>query len=271
MVPGNDSFMTQIILLGLAEQPDLQLPLFFRFLVMCMVTVLGNLGLVTLIVLNSYLHTPKYFFLFNLSFIDLCYSSAFTPKMLMDFITEKDIISYMGCMSQLFFFFLFDVSECYVLTSMAYDHYHRDHHVAICNPFLYSIAMSPKVYYHLMLGFYLLAFSSAMAHTGCMLRLTFCDANTIDPYLCDILPLLQLSRTGTYIKELVASIAVAIIFHCHHIYLFFYFYFLIFLIFRDGVSFWCIDINLISELWMPKSLNFSSVDFMGRYTSNYND
>ncbi|XP_012520526.1 PREDICTED: olfactory receptor 145-like [Propithecus coquereli] len=207
MAPGNGSSVTEFILVGLTDQPGLQLPLFLLFLAMYVVTVLGNLGLVTLIGLNSHLHIPMYFFLFNLSFIDLCYSSVFTPKMLMNFISEKNIISYTGCMTQLFFFCFFAISETYVLTSMAYDRY-----VAVCNPLLYNIAMSPKVCCNLMLGSYLMAFSGAVAHTGCMLRLTFCDANAINHYLCDILPVLQLSCTSTYINELVVFIAAGIIF-----------------------------------------------------------
>ena len=197
MAPGNGSFVTKFILLGLTNQPDLQLPLFFLFLGVYMVTVLGNLGLIILIALNSHLHTPMYFFLFNLSLIDLCYSSVFTPKMLINFLSKKNIISYMGCMTQLYFFCFFIISECYVLTSMAYDRY-----VAICKPLLYNVAMSPKVCSSLMLGSYLMAFSGAMAHTGCMLRLTFCDANTINHYFCDILPLLELSCISTDISEL---------------------------------------------------------------------
>ncbi|XP_069324868.1 olfactory receptor 8B3-like isoform X2 [Eulemur rufifrons] len=205
MALGNGSFVTEFILVGLTDQPGLQLPLFFLFLIMYMVTVLGNLGLVTLIRLNLHLHTPMYFFLLNLSFIDFCYSSVFTPKMLMNFVSEKNIISYMGCMTQLFFFCFFAISECYMLTSMAYDRY-----VAICNPLLYKIAMSPKMCCSLMLGSYLMAFSGAMAHTGCMLRLTFCDENTINHYFCDILPVLQLSCTSTYVNELVVFIVVGI-------------------------------------------------------------
>ncbi|XP_044775238.1 olfactory receptor 8B3-like [Neomonachus schauinslandi] len=198
MAPGNVSFVTEFILAGLTDLPDLQLPLFCMFLVMYVVTVLGNLCLINLIGLNSHLHTPMYFFLFNLSFIDLCYSSVFTPKMLTNFISRKNIISYLGCMTQLYFFCFFAISECYVLTSMAYDRY-----VAICNPLLYNVVMSPKVCSSLMLGSYLMAFSGAMAHTGCMLRLTFCDVNTINHYFCDILPLLWLSCTSTYVNELV--------------------------------------------------------------------
>ncbi|XP_076968072.1 olfactory receptor 8B3-like [Tamandua tetradactyla] len=201
MDPGNGSFLTEFILVGITDHPDSQIPLFFLFLAMYIITVQGNLGLITLIGLNSHLHTPMYFFLFNLSFIDLCYSSIFTPKMLINFLSEKNIISYQGCMAQLFFVCFFAISECYVLTSMAYDRY-----MAICNPLLYSIAMPPKVCCNLMLSSYLMAFSGAMAHTGCMLRLTFCDANTINNYFCDILPVLQLSCTSTYVNELVVFI-----------------------------------------------------------------
>uniref|UniRef100_A0A8D0YEC4 Olfactory receptor n=1 Tax=Sus scrofa TaxID=9823 RepID=A0A8D0YEC4_PIG len=197
MAPGNGSFMTQFILVGLTDQPDLQLPLFFLFLIMYIITMMGNLGMITLIGLNSHLHTPMYFFLFNLSFIDLCYSSVFTPKMLINIISKKNIISYMGCMTQLYFFSFFGISECYVLTSMAYDRY-----VAICNPLLYNIAVSPKVCSSLVLGSYLMAFFDATTLIGCMLRLTFCDANTINHYLCDIHPLLQLSCTSTYLIEM---------------------------------------------------------------------
>nr|XP_013010895.1 olfactory receptor 8B3-like [Cavia porcellus] len=201
MAPENGSYVTEFVLMGLTDQPDLQLPLFFLFLVMYMVTVLGNLGLITLIGLNSHLHTPMYFFLLNLSFIDLHYSSVFTPKMLMNYLSPKNVISYRGCMTQFYFYCFFIISEIYMLTSMAYDRY-----AAICNPLLYNTAMSPRVCLSLMLGSYLMAFSGAMAHTGCMLRLTFCDANTINHYFCDILPLLELSCTSTYVNELVIFI-----------------------------------------------------------------
>ncbi|XP_047548069.1 olfactory receptor 147-like, partial [Lutra lutra] len=205
MPPENASFVTEFILVGLTDLPYLQLPLFCLFLVTYMVTVLGNLGLVTLIKLNAHLHTPMYFFFLNLSFIDLCYSSVFTPKMLINFTSKRNIISYRGCMTQLYLLCSFGISECYVLTSMAYDRY-----VAICNPLLYNVAMSPKVCSIPMFGSCLVSFLDAMAHTGCMLRLTFCDANTISHYLCDILPLLQLSCMSTYVNELVVFIVAGI-------------------------------------------------------------
>ncbi|XP_004641425.1 olfactory receptor 8B8-like [Octodon degus] len=196
MAPENDSFVNEFILMGLTDKPDIQIPLFFLFLAMCMVTVLGNLGLIALIGLTSHLHTPMYFFLFNLSF---------TPKMLMTFMSKRNVISYRGCMAQLYFFSFFIIAECYTLTSMAYDRY-----VAICSPLLYNTVMSPKVCCSLMLGSYLMAFAGALAHTGCMLRVTFCDANTINHYFCDIFPLLEFSCSSTYVIELGVYIVVGI-------------------------------------------------------------
>ncbi|KAM4828286.1 olfactory receptor 8B3-like [Thomomys bottae] len=205
MMSGNDSLVTEFILAGLTNHPALQRPLFYMFLMVYIVTVVGNLGLITLIVLNSHLHTPMYYFLFNLSFIDLCYSSVFSPKMLMNFVSKKNVISYVGCMTQLFFFLFFVISECYMLTSMAYDRYG-----AICNPLLYKVTMSHQVCSVLSLSSYVMGFAGAMAHTGCMLRLTFCHADVINHYLCDILPLLQLSCSSTYINEVVVLIVVSI-------------------------------------------------------------
>ncbi|XP_032024044.1 olfactory receptor 8B3 [Hylobates moloch] len=204
MVSTNNSLVTEFVLAGLTDHPEFQQPLFFLFLVIYIVTMVGNLGLITLISQNSHLHTPMYYFLFNLSFIDLCYSSVFTPKMLMNFVSEKNIISYVGCMTQLFFFLFFVISECYMLTSMAYDRY-----MAICNPLLYKVTMSHQVCSMLTFAAYIMGMAGATAHTGCMLRLTFCSAN-INHYLCDILPLLQLSCTSTYVNEVVVLIVVGI-------------------------------------------------------------
>ncbi|XP_023439701.1 olfactory receptor 8C8-like [Dasypus novemcinctus] len=203
MAVKNGSFVTEFILMGFTDQPQIQLPLYLLFLVIYVVTVMGNLSLINLICLNSHLHTPMYFFLFNLSFIDLCYSFVFTPKMLMSFNSERNIISFTGCMTQLFFFLLFVNSECYVLTAMAYDRY-----VAICNPLLYTVTMSPHVCSLLMSASYMMGLAGALAHTGCMIRLTFCDSNLINHYMCDIVPLLQLSCSSTYANELMAFIIV---------------------------------------------------------------
>ncbi|XP_010611589.1 olfactory receptor 143-like [Fukomys damarensis] len=202
----NNASVMEFVLMGLTDQPELQLPLFLLFLVNNIVTVVGNLSLIYLICLNSYLHTPMYFFLFNLSSIDLCYSFVCTPRLLMGFVSERNIISFTGCMTQLFFFCFFVNSECYVLTAMAYDRY-----VAICQPLLYTAIMSPRTCSLLMFGCYLMGFAGAMLHTGFMVRLIFCDSNIINHYMCDILPLLQLSCSSTHVNELVSSVVVGTI------------------------------------------------------------
>nr|AAG39866.1 odorant receptor K22 [Mus musculus] len=198
-----NSSVIEFILAGLTDQPGLRMPLFFLFLGFYMVTVVGNLGLISLIGLNSHLHTPMYFFLFNLSVIDFCYSSTIIPKMLMNFISRKNIISHSGCMTQLFFFCFFVVSESFILSAMAYDRY-----VAICNPLMYTVTMSPQVYLLLLLGVYVMGFSGAMAIQELM-NLTFCADNLINHFMCDILPLLELSCNSTFINELVIFIVVA--------------------------------------------------------------
>ncbi|EGV92337.1 Olfactory receptor 143 [Cricetulus griseus] len=189
MTMENDSSVSEFILMGLTDQAELRLPLFVLFLVNYTATVIGNLSLMNLIYLNSNLHTPMYFFIFNLSFIDFCYSLVFTPKMLMSFVLEKNTISFRGCMTQLFFFLFFVNSESYVLTAMAYDRY-----VAICQPLLYKVVMSPKICCLLIFVSYLMGFACAM--------------NLIDHYMCDIFPVLQISCSNTYVNELVSSAVV---------------------------------------------------------------
>ncbi|XP_077901262.1 olfactory receptor 8G1 isoform X1 [Ictidomys tridecemlineatus] len=196
MRPGNHSKVTEFILAGLSEKPELQLPLFLLFLGIYMFTLLGNLGMVTLIGLSSHLHTPMYFLLSSLSLIDLCHSTVITPKMLVNFVTEKNIISYPECMTQLYFFLLFAVAECYMLAAMAYDRY-----VAICSPLLYHVIMSSQTCLSLILGVYIIGVVCASAHTGCMIRIQFCKFDVINHYFCDLLPLLKLSCSSTYVNE----------------------------------------------------------------------
>ncbi|XP_038179482.1 olfactory receptor 143-like [Arvicola amphibius] len=202
----NDSSVTELVFIGLTDQPELQLPLFLLFFVNYTATVVGNLSLMSLICLNSHLHTPMYFFILNLSLIDFCYSSVFTPKTLMSFVSEINTISFRGCMAQLFFFCLFVNSECFVLTAMAYDRY-----VAICRPLLYTVVMSPEACSLLMLASYLMGLSSAIVHTGCIIRLRFCDSKVINHYMCDTFPLLELSCGNSHTNELVSSVSVAVV------------------------------------------------------------
>nr|XP_060463782.1 olfactory receptor 8B12-like isoform X1 [Panthera onca] len=205
MAADNASSVTEFILAGLTDEPELQMSLFFLFLGFYMVTVVGNLGLITLIGLNSHLHIPMYFFLFNLSFIDFSFSTAIIPKMLMSFVSKKNIISYAGCMTQLFFFCFFVFSESYILSAMAYDRY-----VAICKPLLYMVTVSSQVCLLLLLGVYGMGVLGAVAHTGNILFLTFRSDNLVNHYMCDILPLLELSCNSSYINVLIVFIVVTI-------------------------------------------------------------
>ncbi|XP_008584626.1 PREDICTED: olfactory receptor 8B12-like [Galeopterus variegatus] len=205
MAAENSTSVAEFILAGLTDQPGLRIPLFFLFLGFYVVNVVGNLGLITLIGLNSHLHTAMYFFLFNLSFIDFSFSTAIVPKMLMGFVSEENIISYAGCMTQLFFFCFFVCSESFILSAMAYDRY-----IAICKPLRYMVTMSPQVCLLLLLGVYGMGVSGAVAHTGNIMFLTFCADNLVNHYMCDILPLLELSCNSSYINLLVVFIVVTI-------------------------------------------------------------
>ncbi|XP_051012162.1 olfactory receptor 1537-like [Acomys russatus] len=194
---GNHCTVTEFFLAGLSEKPELQLPLFLLFLGICLVTVAGNVGMITLIGFSSYLHTPMYYFLSNLSFTDFCQSTVVTPKMMVNFVTEKNLISYPGCMTQLFFFLTFGIAECYTLAAMAYDLY-----VAICNPFLYNVIMSYQTYTSLISGVHIIGVLCASAHTGFMIRIWFCKLDVINHYFCGLLPLLKLACSNNYINEM---------------------------------------------------------------------
>ncbi|XP_036786216.2 olfactory receptor 151-like [Manis pentadactyla] len=193
----NYSTLTEFVLEGLTDQLELKLPLFLLFLGVYGITVVGNLGMILLITFSSKLQSPMYFFLCNLSFLDLFYSSVVTPKLLGNFVLQQNVISYPECMTQLFFFCVFAIAECFMLSAMAYDRY-----VAICSPLLYNVTMSPKVCNVLVTGVYSVATFGAIAHTTSMIRLPFCGDNLIRHYFCDIFPLLKLSCSSTYLNEL---------------------------------------------------------------------
>ncbi|XP_001501672.5 olfactory receptor 8D4-like [Equus przewalskii] len=193
----NHSRLTEFLLSGLTDQPELQLPLFCLFLGIYIVTMVENLGMISIIGLSSQLHTPMYYFLSSLSFVDFCYSSVITPKMLAGFLCRDKTISYSGCMTQLFFFCIFVISECYMLAAMAYDRY-----VAICSPLFYNVIMSPRVCSLLVAAVFSVGVTDAVIHGGCILRLTFCGTNVIKHYFCDIIPLIKLSCSNTYIDEI---------------------------------------------------------------------
>ncbi|XP_075823706.1 olfactory receptor 8G50-like [Microtus pennsylvanicus] len=195
----NQSTVIEFILDGLTKNPELQLPLFLIFLGVYLVTVVGNLGMIIIIMFSSQLHTPMYYLVSGLSIIDCCQSTAITPKMLLNFVTEKNVISYPECIAQFYFFCAFAVAECYMLAVMAYDRY-----VAISNPLLYNVTMSYQVCLWMIAGVYGMGFISATADAISIMRLLFCKSNIIRHYFCDYFPLLELSCSSTFINEVLA-------------------------------------------------------------------
>ena len=140
MEVGNQTCISEFILLGLSEEVLLQPLLFWFFLFMYLVTFIGNLLIILAIITNSHLHTPMYFFLFNLSFSDICFTSTTIPKMLWNIKTQSKIITYEGCITQIYFFILSAVLDIFLLTVMAYDRF-----VAICHPLHYTVIMNPRL------------------------------------------------------------------------------------------------------------------------------
>ncbi|CAM5148562.1 unnamed protein product [Natator depressus] len=178
---GNHTGVTEFILLGFTSSPQLQIIHFVAFLVIYIVIQVGNLGMIALIIAESQLHTPMYFFLFNLSFIDTVYSSVIAPRALVNFLAECKAISFAGCAMQFFFLSLCAHVEALLLAVMAYDRF-----IAIRKPLLYTIIMSKKVCVQLVAASYFYACVNAVVHTGSLFSLSFCGPNIIDHFFCDI-------------------------------------------------------------------------------------
>lgn len=194
----NQTEVTEFILLGLSDNSDLQVVLFGLFLIIYMTTMVGNLGMVLLIKIDPCLHTPMYFFLSSLSFVDASYSSSVTPKMLVNLVAESKAISFKGCAAQFYFFGSFLGTECFLLAMMAYDRY-----AAIWNPLLYPVLMSGRICFLLVATSFLAGFENAAIHAGMTFRLSFCSSNKINHFYCDTPPLLKLSCSDTHINSIV--------------------------------------------------------------------
>ncbi|KAM3850962.1 olfactory receptor 5AR1-like [Vipera latastei] len=198
MDKGNGSAITEFILQGFTDNPKMQLVLFTVFFLVYVITVLGNLGIILLICTKPQLHKPMYYFLGNLSFVDLCCASTIAPKMLIDLLSETKRISYSGCVTQLFLFAILADAECLLLAVMAYDRY-----VAICNPLLYPTIMSKKACQKIISIVYFTGLIDSMIQTSCIFQQSFCSSNIINHFFCDEPPLLILSCSNTYITEIV--------------------------------------------------------------------
>ena len=194
----NHSTITEFILTGLSDDPHIQALLFVLFLVIYLLTVMGNLTMLLVIRADSHLHTPMYLFLSNLSFSDLCFSSVTMPKLLQNMQSQDLSIPYAGCLTQMYFFLFFADLEDFLLVAMAYDRY-----VAICFPLHYTTIMSPRLCLFLVVLPWVLTTFHAMLHTLLMARLHFCEDNVIPHFFCDLSALLKLSCSDTRVNELV--------------------------------------------------------------------
>uniref|UniRef100_A0A8C8ZHL2 Olfactory receptor n=1 Tax=Prolemur simus TaxID=1328070 RepID=A0A8C8ZHL2_PROSS len=196
MLKKNYTTVTEFILLGLTNRAELQPVLFVVFLVIYLITVIGNGSMILLIRSDSKLHTPMYFFLSHLSFVDLCYATNVSPQMLVNFLSKRKTISFIGCAIQFHFFIALVITDYYMLAVMAYDRY-----VAICKPLLYGSKMSRCVCLSLVAAAYVYGFANGLAQTILMLRLSFCGPNEINHFYCADPPLMVLACSDTYVKE----------------------------------------------------------------------
>ncbi|XP_027417551.1 olfactory receptor 5B12-like [Bos indicus x Bos taurus] len=199
----NSTVVTEFIFAGITDDPQLQIPLFLVFTLIYLLTLIGNLGVITLILLDSHLHTPMYFFLSNLALVDFGYSTAVTPKVMAGFLTGDKVISYEACAAQLYFFGSFLSVETFLLALMAYDR-----HAAVCKPLRYTNIMTPRVCAWMVIGSYVLGFLVASVHTWNAFSLSFCRSNVIDHFFCDATPLLALSCSDNNRSEMVLFLLV---------------------------------------------------------------
>ncbi|KAK9410322.1 olfactory receptor [Crotalus adamanteus] len=194
---GNGSLVTEFILRGLTDDPQLQLILFVILFILYAITLLGNVGMIVLIRISPQLHTPMYFFLTHLSFVDICCSSAITPKFLCDLLKEKKSISYAGCFTQIYFYGVFSTGECFLLAIMAYDRY-----VAICHPLLYLVTMSQIKCVQLVIISYITGLLHSLVHIIPATWLFFCGPNIIKNFYCEGPALLQLACSDISLNNL---------------------------------------------------------------------
>ncbi|XP_077169534.1 olfactory receptor 12D1-like [Paroedura picta] len=188
----NHTDVSEFILMGLTNIPGWQGCFFFLFLLLYLTSMLGNLTILLITMVAPQLHTPMYFFLGNLSCLDICYSTVTVPKMLAGFLWEQQRISLVGCLSQLHFFHFLGSSEALLLAVMAYDRY-----VAICNPLRYTVIMSKKACIILAMTTWTTGFFHALMHTIMTSKLYFCGPNVVQHFFCDIKPLLKLACCST--------------------------------------------------------------------------
>ena len=202
MEPGNETQISEFLLLGLSKKIELQTLIFGLFLSMYLITVIGNLLLILAVSSDPHLHTPMYFFLSNLSFVDVCFTSTTIPKMLKNIRTKNKAITYEGCITQIHFFLLFATMEIFLLTVMAYDHF-----VAICHPLRYTIIMNPWVCGLLALMSWMMSVLNSLLQSLMVLWLSLCIDLEIYHFFCEINHVVQFACSDTFLNVLVMYFA----------------------------------------------------------------
>nr|XP_003422953.2 olfactory receptor 7A17-like [Loxodonta africana] len=197
MESGNQTAISKFILLGLSEDMDLQPLLFWLFLCMYLVCVIGNLLIILAISSDSHLHTPMYFFLSNLSFTDICFTSTTIPKMLVNIQTQSKVITYEGCLTQMYFFMIFAELDDLLLTVMAYDRF-----VAICHPLHYMVIMNPRLCGLLLLLSWIICLIYSFLQSLMVLRVSFCRETEIPHFFCELSQILKLACSDTLINDI---------------------------------------------------------------------
>ncbi|XP_067164720.1 olfactory receptor 6M1-like [Apteryx mantelli] len=195
---GNVTAVTEFVLVGFPNSYEVEIIFFVVFLLAYLVTVLGNALIIVLVYTDCHLHSPMYYFLSNLSFIEISMTSSVVPKMLANIVSEKKAISFAGCFSQSYFFFLLATTEFILFAIMSYDRY-----VAICNPLRYPTIMTERVCGQLVLGAWVGGFVLILPSVVLKVRLPYCGPNIIDHYFCDSAPLLHLACTDIRLVELI--------------------------------------------------------------------
>ncbi|CAH6788328.1 olfactory receptor 5L1 [Phodopus roborovskii] len=201
MIEGNCTPVTQFILLGFSDVPESSVVLSLMFLLIYGVTVLANLGMTALIQVSSQLHTPMYFFLSHLSFVDFCFSSIIVPKMLANIFNKDKTISFLACMVQFYLFCTCVVTEVFLLATMAYDRF-----VAICNPLLYMVIITPKVCMVMVSICYLCASVCSLIHLCLALEIPSFSSNVINHFFCDLPPLLNLACSDITVNKVLVFV-----------------------------------------------------------------
>uniref|UniRef100_G3U3X9 Olfactory receptor n=2 Tax=Loxodonta africana TaxID=9785 RepID=G3U3X9_LOXAF len=193
----NSTVVTEFILLGLTQSQDAQLLVFVLVLIFYLIILPGNFLIILAIKSDPSLTAPLYFFLSNLAFLDASYSFIVAPRMLADFLAMKKVISYKGCITQLFFLHFLGAGEMFLLVVMAFDRY-----VAVCRPLHYSTVMKPRICYALLLALWLGGFAHSIVQVALILHLPFCGPNQLDNFFCDVPQVTKLACTDTFVVEL---------------------------------------------------------------------